>query len=107
MPHSPQSTTVENVNKFIEPIAAITEIVKSNTYKHQPSYLDNSPNCIIDQAFKRESSPCVSPAKKRQKINYDNFPEINQTEISKMLLESIGKFVWVLYLKKLFLFQQK
>ena len=93
MPHSPQSTTVENVNQFIERIAAITEIVKSNTYKHQPSYLDNSPNCIIDQAFKRESSPCVSPAKKRQKINDDNFPEIKQTDITKMLMDSMSKFI--------------
>ena len=93
MPPNPQSVTVENVNKLIEPIAAIIEIVKSQTPKHQPSYLEDSPNCIRYQACKRESSPCVSPAKKRQKINDDNFSEINQTDTTKMLMDSISKFI--------------
>ena len=104
MPSSTELTTIENINQLIQPIAAINEIVKA---KQHPSYLEEESNCIMDQAIKVESSACVSPAQKRQKINYDNFPEINQTEISKMLLESIGKFIWVLYLKKLFLFKQK
>ena len=93
MPPSPQSTTVENVKELIEPIAAITEIVTSNTPKHQPSYLEHSPNCITDQAIKRESSPCVSLTKKRQKISDDNFPEIDQTDIEKILMDSISKFI--------------
>ena len=92
MPPNPKSVTVENVNELIEQIAAIIEIVKSQTPKHQASYLEDSPNCIRDQACKRESSSCVSPAKKRQKIN-DNFSEINQTDTTKMLMDSISKFI--------------
>ena len=103
---SPQSTTVENVDQIVQPLAAIIEIVKSNTPKHQPSHLEDLPSCITNQAFKRESSPSVSPAKKRQKINDDNFPEIDQTDITEMLMHSISKFILVLYLKKLFLFQK-
>ena len=105
MPPSTELTTIENINQLIQPIAAINEIVKAK--QHSFHIYEEESNCIMDEAIKGESSACVSPAQKRQKINYDNFPEINQTEISKMLLESIGKFIWVLYSKKLFLFQQK
>ena len=97
MPPSSQSITVENVDQITKPIAAIIEIVKSNTPKHQPSYMEDLPNV---------SSPCVSPAKKRQKIIDHNFPEISQTDITKMLMDSISKFIGALYFKKLFLFQK-
>ena len=93
MPPSRTMTIVENVDQLIQPIAAITEIVQANTPKHHPSYIEESSKCITDQAVKRESSPCVSPAKKRQKINVENFPEINQNELTNILLESIGNFI--------------
>ena len=93
MPPSTQSMTVDNVSQFIEPIADITEIVTSNTPKDQPSYLGDSPNCITHQAIKKESSAYVSPARKRQKVNDDNFPETIQTVLSKMSLDSISKYI--------------
>ena len=93
MTPSPQSTTLENSNVLIEPIGATTEVVTSNTPDHQPPCLEDSPNCIMDKAIKRESSPCVSPAKKKQKINNDNFPEIDVTEIAELLLDAISKFI--------------
>ena len=90
---SPQSTTLENSNVLIEPIGATTEVVTSNTPEHQPPCLEDSPNCIMDQPIKRESSPCVSPAKKRQKINNDNFPDIDLTDIAELLMDTISKFI--------------
>ena len=93
MTPSPQSTTLENSNVLIEPIGATTKVVTSYTPKHQLSCLEDSPNCIMDQAIKRESSPCVSPAKKRQKINNDSFPEIDVTEIAELLMDTISKFI--------------
>ena len=86
---SPQSTTLENSNVLIEPI----EVVTSNTPEHQPPCLKDSPNCIMDQPIKRESSPCVLPAKKRQKINNDNFPDIDLTDIAELLMDTISKFI--------------
>ena len=93
MPPSPGTTTVENVDQLIQPLAAITEIVQANAPKHCPSYVEESSKCITDQAVKRESLACVSPARKRQKINVENFPEINQNELTNILLESIGNFI--------------
>ena len=93
MTPSPQFTTLENSNVLIEPIGATTEVVTSYTPKHQPSCLEDSPNCSMDQVIKRESSPCVSPAKKRQKINNDNFLEINVTDIVELLVDTISKFI--------------
>ena len=93
MTPSPQSTTLENSNVLIEPIGATTEVVTSNTPEHQPPCLKDSSNCIMDQPIKRESSPCVSPAKKRQKINNDNFPEIDLTDIAELLMDTISKLI--------------
>ena len=93
MTASPQSTTLESSNLLIEPIGATTEVVTSYTPKHQPSCLDDSTNCIMDQAIKREASPCVSPRSKRQKINNENFPEIDLTDIAELLLDTISKFI--------------
>ena len=93
MTPSPQSTTLENSNVLIEPIGATTEAVTSKTPEHQPPCLKDSSNCIMDQPIKRESSPCVSPAKKRQKINNDNFPEIDLTDIAELLMDTISNFI--------------
>ena len=68
------------MEQLIQPIADITQIIKANTPEHEPLYLE-------------ESSLCMSPAKKRQKINDDNIPDTNQTELSKILLETIGKCI--------------
>ena len=90
---TPQSTTLENSNVLTEPIGATTEVVTSNTLENQLPCLEDLPNCIMDQPIKRESSPCVSPAKKRQKMNNDNFPEINLTDIADLLMDIISKFI--------------
>ena len=65
MPPSPEVTTVKNVEQLVQPIATITEIVKANTPKHHPSYLEELPQCLTDQTMTRESSPLSSPAKKK------------------------------------------
>ena len=104
LPHNPELTTVENVEQLIQPIAAISQIVKANTTNNQPTYLEVSSKCTTDQTIKMESSLCISPAKIRQRINDDYFPDVNQTELSKILLDFIGKCI--LYFKKLFFLQQ-
>ena len=93
MPPSPESTMVDNVEKLIQPIAAITDTVKARTPKHEPSYLEEPSACIKDHGMKRESPPNTSPAKKRQKTSDDHLPDINLTDISKMLFDTIGKYI--------------
>ena len=90
-------TTVENVEQLIQPIAAIGQIVKANTPKNQPSYLEEPSKYITDETIKRESSLCISPAKKRQKINDDSFQDAYETELSKILLDTIGKCISIIF----------
>ena len=103
MPPSPESTTVDSVEKLIQPIAAITDIVKARTPKHEPSYLAESSACIKNHAMKRESPPNVSPAKKRQKTSDDHLPDIDPADISNILFDTIGKYIQVLLLNTLLL----
>ena len=93
IPPGLEFTTVENVEQLIQPIAAISQIVKANTPKNQPSYLNESSKYTTDQTIESESSLCISPTKKRQKINDDSFPDAYQTELSKILLDTIGKCI--------------
>ena len=76
------------MEQLTEPIAAITEILKTNTSKHHSSHLEELPQCLTDETVKWESSTLSSPSKKRVKINDDS-----QTETSKILCETIGKLI--------------
>ena len=101
MPCSPTLTTVENVDQLIQPMVAITETVQAiKLPKYHPSHIEESAQCLPDQTVNRESSLVCSPAKKRLKINDDNFPQINQTETLTILLDTIGKCISLLILWK-------
>ena len=97
MPPGQESTIIENVQQLIEPNAVITEIVSTNAPEYHLSHMEELPKCLTDQAMERASSSLHSPTKKRLKINDDNSSQINQTETIKILLDTIGKCIILLF----------